>query len=68
MKTWLLVGTALAAAWLWFAPARPAAVAEPVPADPSALSIEYRPGAYMPPGFPLQGRVRLLTSPVVRAG
>ncbi len=30
--------------------------------------MEYRPGGYMPPGFPVEGSVRLLTSPVVRAG
>ncbi len=46
----------------------PVAVAEPGEKDPTALRIEYRPGAYMPPGFPLEGTVRLLTTPVVQAG
>ena len=36
--------------------------------DPSRMRIEYRPGGYMPPGFPLEGRVRLQSPPVVRAG
>ena len=36
--------------------------------DALAASVEYRPGGYMPPGFPLEGSVRLLSSPVVRAG
>ena len=36
--------------------------------DPAGLRIEYRPGAYMPPGFPLEGTVKLLSPPVVQAG
>ncbi len=36
--------------------------------DPSSMRIDYRPGGYMPPGFPTQGAVKLLTSPVVAAG
>ena len=36
--------------------------------DPSSERIEYRPGAYFPEGFPLHGKVRLLTNPVVEAG
>jgi hypothetical protein len=46
---------------------RPAA-AEPEAANPASLRIEYRPGAYMPPGFPLEGSVKLLSPPVVQAG
>ncbi len=43
---------------------------EPAPpgSDPSGLRIEYRPGGYFPEGFPLHGKVRLLTSPVVEMG
>ncbi len=33
-----------------------------------AQQIRYQPGAYFPDGFPLQGTVRLLTSPVVEMG
>ena len=44
------------------------ATAEPGGTDPASLRIEYRPGGYMPPGFPIEGSVKLLTSPVVRAG
>ncbi len=58
-----LVGAVLGIAW----PDR-TATAEPGRGDPPSLRIVYRPGAYMPPGFPLDGEVRLLTSPVVRAG
>ena len=36
--------------------------------DPSSMRIDYRPGGYMPPGFPTQGAVKLLSSPVVEAG
>ena len=46
---------------------RPVA-AVPGQPDPLGLPIEYRPGCYMPPGFPLQGSVRLLSWPVVEAG
>lgn len=42
--------------------------AAPEQPDPSSLRIEYRPGGFMPPGFPLEGSVKLLTSPVVQAG
>ncbi len=42
--------------------------AEAEQADSPEFRIVYRPGAYMPSGFPLDGEVRLLTSPVVRAG
>ena len=48
-------------------PDRPA-MAEPGPDDVGSLNLVYRPGGYMPPGFPLEGAVRLLTAPVVRAG
>ena len=44
------------------------AVAEPQLRGADSLGVEYRPGGYMPPGFPLEGSVKLLTSPVVRAG
>ena len=36
--------------------------------DPSSLRIDYRPGGYMPPGFPVEGSVKLLTSPLAAAG
>ena len=36
--------------------------------DPASARIDYRPGGYMPPGFPTQGAVKLLTAPVVEAG
>jgi len=36
--------------------------------NPARMRIEYRPGGYFPEGFPLHGRVRLLSSPVVEAG
>ncbi len=46
---------------------RPAAAPEGLP-DPATMRLDYRPGAYFPPEFPLHGEVRLLTSPVVEAG
>ena len=62
----LLLSLAVAAlSFLWRE--RPA-LAEPQDARPESLRIEYRPGAYMPPGFPLEGSVKLLTAPVVQAG
>lgn len=36
--------------------------------DPVLESIEHRPGAYFPEGFPLHGQVQLLSSPTVEAG
>lgn len=36
--------------------------------DPAKSRIEYRPGAWFPPEFPLHGTVKLLTSPVVEMG
>ena len=36
--------------------------------DPATMRLDYRPGAYFPPEFPLHGEVRLLTAPVVEAG
>ncbi len=36
--------------------------------NPATMAIEYRPGAWFPPGLELQGQVRLLTSPVVEMG
>ena len=62
------VGAGLAAALLLTLTLERPATADPESEDPASLRIEYRPGAYMPPGFPLQGTVKLLTSPVVQAG
>ena len=36
--------------------------------DPTKIPVEYRPGAYFPPGSPLQGEVKLLSPPVVEMG
>lgn len=36
--------------------------------DPTRIPVEYRPGAYFPPGSPLQGEVKLLSPPVVEMG
>ena len=36
--------------------------------DPAKARIEYRPGAWFPPEFPLHGTVKLLTPPVVEMG
>ena len=36
--------------------------------NPATMPIEYRPGAWFPPGLELQGQVRLLSSPVVEMG
>ena len=46
---------------------RPAPQPQGLP-DPAAMRLEYRPGAYMAPGFPLHGAVKLLTSPVAEMG
>ena len=46
---------------------RPAPSPEGLP-DPATMRLDYRPGAYFPPEFPLHGEVRLLTAPVVEAG
>ncbi len=46
---------------------RPAPEPQGLP-DPATMRLEYRPGAYMAPGFPLHGSVRLLTSPVAEMG
>ena len=62
------VAAGLAAALLLTLTLERPATADPESEDPASLRIEYRPGAYMPPGFPLQGTVKLLTSPVVQAG
>lgn len=37
-------------------------------AAPGAPNIEFRPGGYFPAHFPLHGKVRLLTAPVVEMG
>ena len=36
--------------------------------DPASMPMEYRPGDYFPEGFPLHGKVRLLTSPIAEMG
>lgn len=36
--------------------------------EPSRAPIEYRPGGWFPPEFPLHGTVKLLTPPVVEMG
>lgn len=36
--------------------------------NPANMRIQYRPGACFPEGFPLHGKVRLLTAPVVEMG
>jgi hypothetical protein len=36
--------------------------------DPATMRMDYRPGGYFPEGFPLHGKVRLLTPPVVEMG
>ena len=46
---------------------RPAPVPEGLP-DPATMRLDYRPGAYFPPEFPLHGEVRLLSSPIVEMG
>ena len=68
MRLRWIVTTVLAAALLIAMILDRPATAGPESGDPASLRVEYRPGAYMPPGFPLQGRVKLLTSPVVQAG
>ena len=32
--------------------------------DPATVQVDYRPGGYFPPEAPLQGEVKLLSSPV----
>jgi len=39
-----------------------------LPVNPARMKIEYRPGGFFPQGFPLHGKVRLLTNPVVEMG
>ena len=46
---------------------RPAPAPEGLP-DPATMRLDYRPGAYFPPEFPLHGEVRLLSSPIVEMG
>jgi hypothetical protein len=46
---------------------RPAEQRDGLP-DPVRMRLEYRPGAWLPPGLELNGTVRLLTSPVVEMG
>jgi hypothetical protein len=40
----------------------------PAVVNPATLKTEYRAGGYFPRGFPLHGKIRLLTSPVVEMG
>ncbi len=68
MRVHLAVLAALAAAALLWAQIGGPASAEPGEGDPAGLRIEYRPGGYMPPGFPLEGAVKLLSPPVAQAG
>ena len=68
MRLRAILTVAVAAALLLALTVEPPATAESEAVDPSSLRLEYRPGAYMPPGFPLQGTVKLLSSPVVQAG
>ena len=58
----LILGLALLASRPW---AESSAEALP---NPARMKIEYRPGGYFPPGFPLHGKVRLLSNPVVEMG
>ena len=59
----LVVGCAAVALWADRASLQPSDI--PNPAD---ARIEYRPGAFFPPGFPLHGTVKLLSEPVVEMG
>ena len=68
MRLRSILALSLAAAGFSFLWREHPALAEPQDASPESLRIEYRPGAYMPPGFPLEGSVKLLTAPVVQAG
>ncbi len=61
------VGVAAAGLLILWQGLRPAG-AESEPVDSTEWSVEYRPGGYMPPDFPLQGSVRLVSAPVVQAG
>ncbi len=63
----VLTLAAVAAVVLWMLGER-LAVAEPGDGDPDRWQVEYRPGAYMPPAFPLEGVVKMLTSPIAQAG
>jgi hypothetical protein len=36
--------------------------------EPAGMKVDYKPGAYFPPGFPLHGRLRLLTAPQAEMG
>ncbi len=55
LTVFLLIGLAAVAVWA----NRP---------DPAKARIEYRPGGWFPPEFPLHGEVKLLTPPVVEMG
>ena len=68
MRTGSAITVAVAAALVLLGWRDRPAVAEPQAVDPSSLRVEYRPGGYMPPDFPLQGSVRLTSAPVVQAG
>ncbi len=68
MRLRLLSVAAIAAGLILLGQFGRLAEAEPDAQDPTTMPIEYRPGAYMPPGFPLEGSVKLLSTPVVQAG
>lgn len=61
-------GLALAAAAVVFFYRAASGQQEPSLPNPARMRIEYRPGGYFPEGFPLHGKVRLLSAPVVEAG
>ncbi len=61
----LLALSALAGAAVWAN--RPAEQRDGLP-DPTDMRLEYRPGAWLPPGLELNGTVRLLSSPIVEMG
>ncbi|MCB1019697.1 MAG: hypothetical protein KDC27_07195 [Acidobacteria bacterium] len=61
----LLALACLAGAAVWAN--RPAPKRDGLP-DPVTMRLEYRPGAWLPPGLELNGTVRLLTAPVVEMG
>ena len=67
MRLGMLAATTAVGLILWLQVDRPAE-AEPGATDPANIRLEYRPGAYMPAGFPLEGSVKLLSAPVVQAG
>src|SRR5574340_700099 len=61
----VLAGAVCAAVVASRPPAENSAKGEP---NPAAMRIAYRPGGYFPDGFPLHGKVKLVTAPVVEMG